>query len=215
MTARIDTELRHRLSQDVRRLVTGRMSNDDFDDIFYDCYCESDDLAIREISRFGWGLYSSDVLFPYRLRGRHAVNETNRQRAAYAVLFLQTQNEYDYPETPDSCGYSIIGGLWYIGLPLSIVILVIGLAGWLAGGEGLLAADFMLIGTIVLAGSLLLALAQRNSDTSWRDKLENVGDMALWPFIDDKSFVKANGNHYLLSNFQPKIIAPPSGASPP
>ena len=41
----VDTELRHRLSQDLRRLITGRMTNDEFDDVYYESYFDSDDLA--------------------------------------------------------------------------------------------------------------------------------------------------------------------------
>ena len=70
----VDLELRHRLSQDLRRLVTGRMTNDDFDDAYYESYMDSNDIAVREISRFGWSLYSSDVLFclPTNYGGRIA-----------------------------------------------------------------------------------------------------------------------------------------------
>lgn len=41
----IDPEVRKSLSQDVRRLITGRMTNDAFDDIYYEEYQSADDRA--------------------------------------------------------------------------------------------------------------------------------------------------------------------------
>ncbi|MEL6899243.1 MAG: hypothetical protein AAFP90_24330, partial [Planctomycetota bacterium] len=63
----VDSKLRKLLSQDIRRLVTGRMTNDDFDDAYYEHYGSSDDRAILEISGFRYSLYPSDSLFLMRL----------------------------------------------------------------------------------------------------------------------------------------------------
>jgi len=197
-------ELRHRLSQDLRRLVTGRMTNDDFDDAYYDSYMDSDDLAIREISRFGWSLYSSDVLFSYKLRGRHRVSDSARKTAAHAVLFLQTENAYGYPETSDSFGDSMVGCAWFNG---SLVGVAFGLIGGLAffGGDAETGGYCLAIGFAIIVACFLVAYAQFKQHDQFREECDRIGDMAIWPFFDRNALADANGNNYLLSNFEPDI----------
>jgi hypothetical protein len=76
----IDSTLRAELSQDIRRLATGQMTNDEFDDRYYEVYQPSDDDAITSIATYCYWLYSSDLLFPMRLRGRYAPKSGNTAR---------------------------------------------------------------------------------------------------------------------------------------
>jgi hypothetical protein len=89
----IDRKLRAELSQDIRRLATGRMTNDAFDDLYYEVYERSDDRAVNEIAAFCYGLYSSDLLFPIRLRGRYALDAETKRTIARCVLFLRSGND--------------------------------------------------------------------------------------------------------------------------
>ena len=98
----VDSDLRISLSQDVRRLATGRMSNDDFDDVYYEQYDSSHDRAVCEISGFCYSLYSSDLLLPMRLRGRHALDADTKRTCIRAVLFLRSGLEYEWPAFPDN-----------------------------------------------------------------------------------------------------------------
>ena len=91
----VDREARDQVAVDLRRLVTGRMINAEFDDRYYRCWKESQDLAVSEIAKFAWGLYGSDR--SYRLKGRHAVSPEARRAAARAILFLHTNLEYQWP----------------------------------------------------------------------------------------------------------------------
>ena len=187
----VDIELRHRLSQDLQHLIAGRITNDDFDDACYESYVDSDDLAIREISRFGWSLYSSDVLFAYRLRGRHRVSDSVRKTAAYAVLFLQTKNEYQYPETSDSFGESAVSVAWFSGSLVGVAFALIGgLA--LAGGDVSTGGYCVLIGLIIVLACFLVAWLQCKQHEPLRKECDNIGDMAIWPFVDQNSLVDAS-----------------------
>lgn len=196
----IDIRLRHQLSKDLRRLITGRMTNDEFDDACAEFYFDSDDLAVREIAQFGWSLNSGDLPMPYRLRGRYAVDAATRKRAAYSVLFLRTENEYDYPETPESFADSMIGCVWFNGSLVGIAFLLIALLAFL-GGDGEIAGNCFLIGTSIVAGCLLMAWVQHRLHDSFYQELDSIGDLDIWPFVDAKTLAMANGNNHLLSNF--------------
>jgi hypothetical protein len=93
----IDRDARNDLAESLRRLVDGDMTNDEFDDGYHGRWCESKDAAVVEISGFGYSLYSSDLLWPYRLKGRHAVPAQTREIAQHAIRFLQTDLEYEWP----------------------------------------------------------------------------------------------------------------------
>lgn len=199
----IDTELRHRLSQDLRSLVTGRMTNDDFDDVYHELYMDSEDPAVREIARFGWALYSSDLV-TYKLRGRHRVSDSTRRTAAYAVLFLQTEYEYGYPEVSHSLEDHFLGGASYGGSMVGIAFILIGVLG-LVGWDLELAGYCFLLGISIVGVSALLAYAQHRQQVLFYDECDQIGDLKIWPFVDSQSLAEANGNNYLLSNFQPEI----------
>jgi hypothetical protein len=200
----VDPKQRHELAQDVRRLITGRMTNDEFDDAYYERYSESADLAIREIGRFCWGLYSSDLPLPYRLRGRYAVDSATRKKAAHAVLFLQTNLEYAYPETPDSFSDSMVGCAWFNGALVGIAFLVIALL-CAAGGVFDVAGSCLLVGVAILGICACIRWAQRHTYQPFLDACDAAGDTSVWPFADTESVNVANGNNYLLSNFRPDI----------
>ena len=200
----VDVELRHRLSQDMRKLVTGRMTNDDFDDAYYSSYMDSDDLAIREISRFGCSLYSSDVLFGYKLRGSHRVSDATRKTAAHAVLFLQTENEYGYPETFDSLKDSMIGCAWFYGSLVGVAFVLIGVP-TLLSGDSTTGTCCLFVGLATIAACFLLAYTQYNQQKQFHEECDRLGDRSIWPFVDRADLSNANGNNYLLSNFQPDI----------
>ena len=200
----VDANLRHRLSQDVRRLVTGRMTNDDFDDAYYEFYADSADLAVREISGSCWALYSSDALFPYRLRDWHAVDSETRKGAARAVLFLQTVNEYKYPATPDSPADAVIGCALFNVPLVGIAFMIIGLFS-LGGGDPRVSVDCLLIGLGIVALCVLVAWGHSKSFDSFRAECDEIGNAAFWPFVDAASLAEANENNSLFSKVNIKI----------
>ncbi|TWT77869.1 hypothetical protein Pla123a_16670 [Posidoniimonas polymericola] len=191
----INRPQRTRLSQDLRRLVTGRMTNDDFDDHYYDEYESSEDSAVRAVAEFGWGLYSSDVLWPYRLKGRHRVSEEYRRVACRCVLFLRSNREYEWPPSPSEPARRLLWAVCFnLGLPGSIAMLAICVPLLLFGRDKAFAATFVIPSAIVLAGSLWVLFGLRGESPVVRD-WKAAGDWEAWPFLrrDDLAAARQGG----------------------
>ncbi|QDU58591.1 hypothetical protein Pan181_48300 [Aeoliella mucimassa] len=191
----IDRPLRDQLAQELRQLVTGKLSNDDFDDSYYDAYRQSSDPAVREVAQFGWSLYSSDVLWPYSLKGWHKVSEATRQRAAHAVLFLRTDLKYVYREQKRSladmgvCMFESMGCL--LGLALFVMA-------WLVFASDLeLAAIFACVGAIALVVSRLMAQVRHADDQSFQVEANKIGDLQVWPFVSKQQLADTPGSGFV------------------
>lgn len=193
----VDSDLRASLSQDVRRLVTGRMTNDEFDDAYYEQYDSSDDRAVREISGFCYSLYSSDLLLPMRLRGRHALDPDTKCSCTRAVLFLRSGLEYEWPPFPDDPGLRMLSAFAYMGIPAGIALLLVGtplaLSGDLQFGGPLFVGGLLsLIGSIWFWRSCPKML-----EPQWESFRES-GDYDAWPFLRQSDFDHANEHCHLL-----------------
>jgi hypothetical protein len=199
----IDLELRRQLSQDLRRLVTGRMTNDAFDDAYYGQYMRSQDRAVAAIAEFGWGLYSSDVLMPYRLRDRHATSKADRRAAARSVLFLRSGLEYDWPKQPSSSTHCVVGALAFnLGLPGGIALLVCSVPCLVGGVEGVdllwplagLGLGSTLISGWYLSGGGYRIWFESPGFQNWL----RAGDFDAWPFLRREDFYQARRTAHLL-----------------
>ena len=193
----VDSDLRKSLSQDVRRLVTGRMTNDDFDDAYYEHYDSSDDRAVREIAGFCYSLYSSDLLLPMRLRGRHALDAETKCSCTRAVLFLRSDLEYEWQPFPDDPGLRTLSAFAYMGIPAGIALLLVGtplaLSGDLQfGGPFFAGGLFTLIGSVWFCRSWPKML-----EPQWKS-FRDSGDYDVWPFLRQSDFEHANGHCHLL-----------------
>jgi hypothetical protein len=190
----VDPLKRRQLSQHLRQLVTGRATNDQFDDWYCEHYARSEDRAVQEISSFGYSLYSSDLLWPYRLRGIHAVDKETRRAAARCVLFLRSGLEYEWPASPDSpIGRYLQGLALFLGLPLGIVLTLLSLPELATKDRGLA----MLLG---LGGVALMVLAIW---LSWfwspcaaaSRECCKAGDLDAWPFLRRSDLDRATGGN--------------------
>ena len=79
----------------LRRLASGRSSNDDFD---ADCPTASSDRALQAVSWAGWTLYSD--YYNYRLRGHRSLSPETLEAVARCVVFLHSDLEYEWPPEP-------------------------------------------------------------------------------------------------------------------
>ena len=140
----VDENGRTDLADCLNRLVSGEMTNDEFDDAYYGRWHDSTDAGVAEIAGFGYGLYSSDLLLPYRLKGVYRLSDERREVAERALLFLESRLEYGWP-TNDR-GVEPYWGLWGPGCYLVLGLLLLfgaafarsGLDGLILGVVGLL-----------------------------------------------------------------------------
>ena len=89
----VDRKVRDSLANSLELLVTGEMKTDDFDDRYCRDWIAAEDAAVPEIARFGWGLYSDD--WHRRLTGWNTVTEETLQTSNRAILFLESDLEYE------------------------------------------------------------------------------------------------------------------------
>lgn len=197
----VDIQLRSTLSIAIRRLVAGRITNEAFDDLYYEQLVNTDDPAIKSIGEFGHSLYSSDLLFAYRLRGRHAISPGTKKIAARCSLFLRTDAAYAWPPLPPDTQNLIRAVVGYLSLPLCIALLI-------CGGLLLLSQELR-FGTILVTAGLLVSaismwsISRRNAvDTLAWQTWKAHGDFEVWPFINRKQLNDACCNHHLLGASQ-------------
>jgi hypothetical protein len=176
----VDREARLKLRDALSKLVGGEMTNDEFDELYYEHWIDSPDRAVKEIAGFGYGLYSSDVLIPYWLKGRHEVRGEEREAAKRCLKFLGTELEYPWPPFPNQ---SAEGCVWAIAfnllLPGSIALIFVGFLanGWI-GFWDLGVWGFLSLGLCWL----LFRVAGMRDTPEWRS-FWACGDRNAWPFL--------------------------------
>jgi hypothetical protein len=91
-------EARAELREALAALIAGRLSNEEFADVYERrCFGSLD----RAIGEFGWGLCSNDLLpWPYYLAGPYAVPAETQAVAKRCDLFLRSGLEYEWPPEP-------------------------------------------------------------------------------------------------------------------
>lgn len=121
--------MRRQLSESLRQLADGRISNDAFDQRWARTARRSQDPAVREIYAAAWHLYSD--LETYRLVGTRRLGRETRRNVARCVLFLRTSRRYEWP----------VASVWQKLGWLPIHFLTIGISArlrrdrWRRGGE--------------------------------------------------------------------------------
>lgn len=87
----IDRHARKRLAERLRHLATGQMTNDAFED----ADVRTNDMAVREIEwRLAWPHY--DDMHEHTLTAEFTLTDGIRRDFARAILFLQTNLEYEW-----------------------------------------------------------------------------------------------------------------------
>jgi hypothetical protein len=94
----IDRPARRELSRALRHLVSGRITNDEFVHQLPHEVRSSRDEGVRAIHAATWKLY--DDLHEHRLEGPYALGRLGRRHVARWVLFLKSNDEYEWPEVP-------------------------------------------------------------------------------------------------------------------
>lgn len=190
----VDRKARDKLAEELRHLVSGQLTNDEFDAASPD---DCPDAAVTAVWKWGWGHYSSGLFFPYRLRGAYRLPRETRRTAARAVVFLHSDLEYEWPPFegfpppfwtfPWGAGWCLLFGL--AALTLAGCAGVVGTWGE-AVGVGLFAA--FLLG---IAAHWLLTFRPLMEQA---ERFYASGDIELWPFIRREDFEAARRRPRLL-----------------
>jgi hypothetical protein len=88
----IDRAARDQLSRNLKLLISGRISNDGFEDAIP----ETKDLAIAACADMASLLYSD--MKAHRLAGHHSIGPADRREVLRWILFLDSDLEYLWPE---------------------------------------------------------------------------------------------------------------------
>lgn len=195
----IDWSSRRSLSVDIRRLVTGRMTNDEFDDVYFERYEACDDPAVAAIASYCYCLYDSATLYPIKLHGRHAVPRETRQAAARAVLFLRAGLAYEWPKNENAPLLLASGRALAAphGIIAGILLLVIGIPVYLVEPYPAMSV-FPLLGILITLVSLAVLQSWRNFERRNQAAFEASGDPNLWPFSRQSDLQQAKRTAYLL-----------------
>ncbi len=124
----IDRAARDRFAEALRHLVSGQITNDEFEDRLL---LRSNDPAVKAVFwNAAWLLY--DDLKEYRLVGRYRLPRETRRATARWILFLKSDLPYEWTR-----------GLWLFRFPGYVVNLVtLGIAGAIAARRVKRSGDF-------------------------------------------------------------------------
>jgi hypothetical protein len=90
--AMIDRPSRDRLATTLRQYVSGRITNDDLDDIEVD-WRDRGAVAVKERA---WCLYDDN--YQHRAVGKHFLERPARDEIGRWILFLHSDHEYTWPQ---------------------------------------------------------------------------------------------------------------------
>ncbi len=169
----VDRERRAQLGKALTQLVEGAITNYQFADLGQSWECA--DRAVRTIGDFFVELCTDER--EYRLTGSEALEASDRATADRCRLFLQTDRDYEWPETPSTAMQGAAGGAAiFLALPLGIVLLIAALVFW---STALLLAGMACLG---LSGVWSWWWSRRENTPEWRAYWAS-GERVAWPFL--------------------------------
>ncbi len=162
------------LANGVKKLIEGELTNDDFDKLEH--HCRSNDEAIAAVWAYCEGLYSSALLFPYRLTGRHAPDSAVRLIANRSIAFLNSDYEYTWSAIP-FLAKSKTGPLLFARMIICLVFiagmaLILGSWDWSVFALGLIGSQL-----VCFIASLTWSIIDTRSK-----KLLIAAQESTWPF---------------------------------
>ncbi|MGI4791483.1 MAG: hypothetical protein ACRYFS_21865, partial [Janthinobacterium lividum] len=88
----INQESRRIYGQLVRQFISGRMTNEEYEQKYEEIDLKGEDMAVAEIYQQVWLLY--DDIETHRMTDKHRLNDAGRRQIAQIVLFLNSDKEY-------------------------------------------------------------------------------------------------------------------------
>jgi hypothetical protein len=172
-------EARSRLHKGLDDLINGRITNWNFDPLYYELK-DSDDLAVAEIANFSWGLYH-DTVGPYRITEHYRIGPEAREMADRCLLFLKTNLEYGWPDWPKQSLRSLVSNWLSVAISLAIVLSLL-LACTL--GDSIFARFFAcgLMFSLLVYHLWHWFFPDRQNSPAWKEFWAS-GDKDAWPFL--------------------------------
>ena len=180
----VDQEARRKYAELVRQFISGRMTNDEYEEKYDAITPDENDPAVEEAYHRVWSAY--DDLKTHRMTGVYRLDRDGHRAIAQVVLFLQSDEEYRWPKED-----------W---LRASRVLLLVALAAVAGLLLGLFPGSFSpIISTTAFVGvvlftyyTILIAVEKRQ----W----EGCGDTDAWPFLHRSDLDEAARNPRLLNS---------------
>ncbi len=193
----IDREKRERLGDALNQLVEGAITNYQFADLSQSWECG--DRAVQTIGEFFVELCTDER--EYRLTGTDRLDTGSRAIADRCRQFLQTEQEYKWPEAPTTARQAATGGAAiFLVLPLGVVLLI---AALVFCEMALLLAGIACLG---FSGLWFWWRSRRENMPEWRAYWAS-GEREAWPFLH-----RADWEHALRGIAQPD--SPANGSQP-
>ncbi len=172
----VDREARQECAELVRQFISGRMSLDEYEDRFTNLQHNKKDRALWEVWNFL--AFLCEDSYPRKMTQQWRLNSGQRRQAAQAILFLQSDAEYQWSE-------KLWDGSVFLITAFCILLLF-----------ALLPETSLLI-RFVLSTPLIVAWQQYEQ---WQRKRSAiVGDKEAWPFLHQADLEEAARHPRLLN----------------
>ncbi len=181
-----DQEARRKYAELGHQFISGRMTNDEYEERCEEITSHQDDPAVREIYHQIWFLY--DDIQTHRMTGKHRLDRAGRREMAKAVLFLQGDQEYVWPET---YGLMLWGCLVFLALPWAVILLL---------GTFTDQALWILLASAWV--SVLLVCHYFKLKWQAQRRWNKTGEGAAWPFRHHADLDEAKRRPQLLNGKQ-------------
>ena len=169
----VDREGRALLGKALTQLVEAKITNYQFIDLSQSWECE--DRAVRTIGEHFVELCTDER--EYRLTGSDALDAANGAIADRCRLFLQTDREYEWPESPSTAMQAAAGGAAiFLVLPMGVVLLI---------GAAVLSEPALVVAGLAslgLSGLCFWWWSRREDMPEWRAYWAS-GEREAWPFL--------------------------------
>jgi hypothetical protein len=171
----IDREGRAQLAWAITKLIDGEITTDDFE---LSELGRKEDRALLEIWRYVSSFYHD--LYPYRLKGKHALSARDRQQIERCILFLNSELEYRWPPYPRMVPSYLI---FISGVLLGVATILFSYLG----------IHFIAIVSWSIATSLLLCawICSRRIEARKAEAFWQAGEREVWPFLSRVEYEQA------------------------
>ena len=182
----VNREARRTYAELVRQFISGRMTNDEYEEKFKVMELGDKDTAVDRVFNEVWFLY--DDFKTHRLTGNYRLNASGHRKIAQVVLFLHGDQEYLWPRDGAS------GCLLFLLLTLYAVATCTLLSCFPSSSLLILYVSAGLCGTTITT----LLLKCRQEGQRW----QKAGDADAWPFLTRSDLTEAKRHPRLLAGRQ-------------